>query len=522
MVAVDKPPCIAVVGAGIAGLAAATRLARAGAQVIVYEANPYVGGRAHCGGETTFDHDGRSWTFRLEHGIHGIWRQYRNLRRLLDEVGKGDQLVDVGGQEFVAPDVTGRFGAWDFASAVRGSPLPSAMANLAIFTVGDFGVQALIDRPTKWLPAAADLTHAFAFDAATDIREYDDVSVAEYISGWPRLLQRLSGAITHSAFFREPEEVSLAAYMTGLQGYFVSDKRDTAFDVLTTDTGRDLLDPMCRAIEAAGGDVRLGEPVTKIAFRGAKDARISSKPRGKRVRTKVVDGVVLALDPPGLAKVTDGGPLQDALSDRRIPRGVASTVVRVWFTSTPSPSRAQTGVLHGLAADNFFWLHRLQPRFARWTDATGGGVIECHLYGDRATEAQVMSDGAIASRTVAVCEHAWPELRGSAVHAHVQRNAPTHVAFAPGVMSRLPAVETTIRNVKLCGDWIACDAPILYMERAVITALLAAKSIAGEVGLDASKVPDPLPAHPPARSIDAFRQVFRAMRSRGWLPDAAA
>ena len=502
----------------MAGATAALLAARAGAEVVLYEAAPGLGGRCHRHESEEFQYGGKAWRFDLEHGVHGVWRQYRNLRRLLQELGTADALEDVGGQEFIAPTIGGGYGAWDFATKVRGSKLPSALANLRMFGAGDFAIQALRDRPTRWLPAAAALTHAFAFDGRTDVDRYDDISVGEYVADWPRYLQRLSGAITHSAFFREPEQVSLAAYFTGLQGYFISDKRDTAFGVLRNDSVQDLFGPLQAELESLGGQVRLQERVVELRFDDDRCTAVVSKPARGRQRTKRVDAAIVALDPPGLQALAADGPLRAAIGDAVIPDGIASTIVRLWFTSPPSRTRPNTGVFASAAADNFFWLHRLQRGFERWHKETGGGVLECHLYGDRADESAGLTDDALLVRTRAIAQRCWPELDDSCVHGHVQRNPSTHVAFGPGVMANVPTVPTASPNVALCGDWIACDAAILYLERATITGMLAARHITEAVGLDANKVPEPLPSHPPAASIGAFRQLFRQLREAGYLP----
>lgn len=502
----------------MAGLAAAHALGRAGCDAIVFEAADGPGGRAHRLESASFRHGGEDWTFALEHGIHGVWRQYRNLRRLLEQLGTATHLVDVGGQEFVAPSITGGYGAWDFASKVRGSSLPSALANLRMFAAGDFALQAARDEPWKWPSAAFALTHAFAYDARTDVGLYDDQSVADFMAAWPAYLQRLSAAITHSAFFREPEHVSLAAYFTGLQGYFVSDKRDTAFGAFASDISSGLLQPLCDGIAAAGGELRFAEPVVSVSI-DAGVTKIVSKRVGTRRRTTKVDAVIVALDPRAFQTVAGDGPLRKAIGDAVIPEGIPSAVVRTWWTADLSPKRPKTGVFADASADNFFWLHRLQADFGRWHDATGGSVLECHLYGERAIEALTLDDSVLVARTKSIVERGWPELLGSLAYGHVQRNSPTHVAFGPGVMAKIPTVNTTLANVAMAGDWIACDVPILYLERATITGIQAAQRMAAHVGADAAAIEPILRNLPPARSIAAVRRGFRGMRRLGLLPN---
>ncbi|MCZ9347821.1 FAD-dependent oxidoreductase, partial [Streptomyces sp. TRM76130] len=73
------PPSVAVVGGGIAGLAAATLLAERGVRVVLYEREPVLGGRV-AGWPITLP-DGTPAT--MSRGFHAFFRQYYNLRSLL-------------------------------------------------------------------------------------------------------------------------------------------------------------------------------------------------------------------------------------------------------------------------------------------------------------------------------------------------------------------------------------------------------------------------------------------------------
>jgi len=78
------PPRIAVVGAGMAGLAAAWRLHQAGAQVQVFEREPVVGGRA-----ATVAQDG----FLIDTGAILLSSQYHRTLGLVRDVGLGQALL---------------------------------------------------------------------------------------------------------------------------------------------------------------------------------------------------------------------------------------------------------------------------------------------------------------------------------------------------------------------------------------------------------------------------------------------
>ncbi|MEV7897883.1 FAD-dependent oxidoreductase, partial [Streptomyces cyaneofuscatus] len=78
-------PTAAVVGGGIAGLAAATLLAERGVRVTLHEREPGLGGR--LSGWPTELADGTDVT--MSRGFHAFFRQYYNLRGLLRRVDPG-------------------------------------------------------------------------------------------------------------------------------------------------------------------------------------------------------------------------------------------------------------------------------------------------------------------------------------------------------------------------------------------------------------------------------------------------
>ncbi|HUE96067.1 MAG TPA: FAD-dependent oxidoreductase [Longimicrobiaceae bacterium] len=81
---------VAVLGGGLAGLTAAYRLQERGAEVTLYEAQPWVGGRSR-----TDTLDG----YRVDVGTQLIGSMYRRFRRLVHEVGLGEALVPTAGRD---------------------------------------------------------------------------------------------------------------------------------------------------------------------------------------------------------------------------------------------------------------------------------------------------------------------------------------------------------------------------------------------------------------------------------------
>lgn len=81
--AAKEPLKVGIIGAGVAGLAAAYDLVQSGHKVIVYERAPFLGGQA-----STFEVGGA----RLERGYHHLFTNDTDITDLMDEIGIGDQM----------------------------------------------------------------------------------------------------------------------------------------------------------------------------------------------------------------------------------------------------------------------------------------------------------------------------------------------------------------------------------------------------------------------------------------------
>ncbi len=503
---------VVVVGAGMAGLTAAVTLASAGAKVVLFEASAVLGGRLATLDRIEFEQSGRVWSFPDEHGLHGVWRQYRNLQRLLRTHGLDGGFRPAGEQGLVV----GPGHIVEIGERVRRSRLPNAAAQLSLLSDRRFFTAAVQAGPVGLARVGWGLLSALAFRHALDAGgDLDRISVAEYTRRWPPVLERMMGALTHAAFFRDPSEVSLAAFLTGLELYVLQDKRNSDFEVARRDSFTALLGPLAQALRRCGGEVRLGVAVAGVEV----DAR--ARVRGVRC----VDGdrldaraVVLAVDPSAFARLRFIDPHGGAMTaTRRLGLALApehlaapSTVVRLFFARAPSDRGPVSGVFSGGHADTYFWLDGLQDDFAAWAEATDGAVVECHLYGRNAEACAGRTDDEIARDVLETARAAWPELSPTWLHARVRRNPRTHSTFPPGTFGRLPGVTTPVDGVALCGDWIATRAPALYLERATLTGLLAARALAPMLGLEPEWMPAPLAPDGPTPSVAAWQHFAHA------------
>jgi uncharacterized protein with NAD-binding domain and iron-sulfur cluster len=503
-----------VVGAGIAGLTAAVTLARAGAQVTVLEAGTVAGGRVATHRNFRLD----DWEFPIDHGVHGVWHRYANFRRLLASTRARNVLRAVETTDFVAPLPNGRLGTVDVGRRVRQSRLPALLSPMALLNERDFLRAVLADRPLYYPALVADLREVFAYDPRHSAR-WDETSVAAFISAWPRYAQDLLRSMTHTGFFAEPHEVSLAALFTGLYHYLIADKHDSAYDVPTAGAHDGFVAPLLATLAKHGGRLELRSRLQALdgdgdgSVRAAVVRRPGHLDRSDSERSDLItaDAFVLALDPAGMAALLEDPATQRLVGPIVVPGVVPSLSVRLWFRRTPRHG-APCGVLGGLWADAYFWLDRLMEPFEEFRRATGGSVLELHLYGDAARRGARLEDEPLLVEAEQLARRIWPELDGKLRAADVQRNPATHPVFSTGVFSRLPKVETHAPNLALCGDWIDCPDGVLYMERACTTGLIAARAVASHLDLGLDTLPEPIRQRAPALSIRAARAVMQRVR----------
>lgn len=160
MVSEQQP--VVIVGAGLAGLAAAVVLARRGVPVRVLEKSARVGGKLWS--ERLADP-----TRSLEHGVHGWWNTYQAFDWLLGEVGVVAE--DVFSQALTAGVVVGAETVDPFNHPVHRWPSP-----LHFLANGTTSTQIGLREAWRAIPL---LFHLLAFDFAEDFDDYDAISLAE-------------------------------------------------------------------------------------------------------------------------------------------------------------------------------------------------------------------------------------------------------------------------------------------------------------------------------------------------------
>ncbi|TFV56296.1 FAD-dependent oxidoreductase [Mycobacterium sp. PS03-16] len=455
-----RRPRAVVVGAGIAGLTAATGLVERGVEVDVVEREPYLGGRV--GGWAEHLDDGTPAA--MNRGFHAFFRQYYNLRKLLRRID-ADLSMLTPVEDYPLIDGQGR------RDTFRGLPQTPPFNAVAF----------ALRSPTFRLRDLARINARAAAPLATvsvpDIYDrLDHVDAEAFLRdiNFPEAARHLAFEVFSRSFFALPPELSAAELATMFHIYFLGSSEGLVFDVANDNFDAALWNPLRTHLQAQGVRFHTGESVT--ALEPGFTVHCASG------TALPADGVVLAADVAGLREILSRSTRLGDEQWRAVIDGLGIAppflVQRLWLdrpVAADRPAFLGTGGLPPL--DNVSVLERYERQAAEWARRTGGSVVELHSYAVTGTGED------LPERLLARLHEIFPETADATVVAErllLRQDCPR---FAPGDFTRRPTVDTPVDGLALAGDGIRIDLPVALMERAATTGWAAANRLLGHFGI---------------------------------------
>ncbi|MFI0805739.1 FAD-dependent oxidoreductase [Streptomyces echinatus] len=458
-------PTAAVVGGGIAGLAAATALAERGVRVTLYERQAHLGGRA--GGRPTTLRDGTPVT--MSRGFHAFFRQYYNLRGLLRRTDPGLRRL-TGLPDYPLQHANG---LRDSFRHVPRTPPWSALGFAALspsFTLRDLCAM----DPVAALPLL-DVRVPEIYDRLDHISAHDFLDAVRF----PDKARHLAFEVFSRSFFADPRQLSAAEMALMFHIYFLGSAEGLLFDVPRAPFSTALWHPLADYLLRHGAELRTSTAVEHIT---------PTRDGGHRVVTDADerrhDGVVLALDTAGLRRIVAGSDhLGDAPWRERIARlrnAPAFLVTRLWLDRPVAPGRPGfLGTAGFPTLDNISVLERWEDEAARWAGRTGGSVVELHAYAVPGSASRDVEE----KRLIEQMHRVYPETRGATVvDARHEWRADCPLFPVGGYRDR-PTVRTPDPCLMVAGDLVRTGLPVALMERAATTGFLAANALLERWGL---------------------------------------
>jgi zeta-carotene desaturase len=471
---------VAIVGAGLAGLAAAVELVDAGHEVEIYEARPFIGGKVG----SWIDADGN----HIEMGLHVFFNNYANLFALLKKVGGFDNLLP---KEHIHNFINkgGEVGQLNF-QFLLGAPFHGLKA---FFTTDQL---SLVDKFRNALalgtsPVVAGLVN---YEAGMKwIRSLDGISFATWFrrhGGNDHSLRRLWDPIALALGFIDTENISARCMLTIFM-MFAAKTEASRLNLLAGSPDGYLTGPIVKYIEAKGAKIHLRRQTREILYSGSgTDFQITGLriANGDSEETITADKYLAACDVPGIQRLLPSEWRSIPAFDRIYNlEGVPVATVQLrfdgWVTELRDTAAAKQ-VDRPTGIDNL--LYSADADFSCFADLAltspkdyyregQGSLLQCVLTpGDKFIP---MKNEDIVAHTLAQVHELFPSSREmNMTWSSVVKLAQSLYREAPGKDPDRPAQKTPVANFFLAGSYTQQDY-IDSMEGATISGMQAAQVI---------------------------------------------
>ncbi|MBK7149506.1 MAG: FAD-dependent oxidoreductase [Bacteroidetes bacterium] len=455
----SQPKSVAVIGGGIAGISAACNLAERGFSVHLFEKENFLGGKV---GSWEFESNGE--TLRTEHGFHGFFRQYLNLRNFLKKIGAHKHLIPIDDYTILF-DKNKKQGF----KGLDNTPL------INVLELRKFGI---VDWKTFINPLGLPFINLLNFNFATTYKKFDSESFASFAKRTHMNdKMRLVFNSFSRAFFAEPEDMSMAELIKSFHFYFLSNEGGLLYDVLDSDFQNSFITYAEDFLSRHAAQIHYSTPVTEL----------SKKERGFAVNGMDFDYCVLCTDVKHTKRLTAQSTGFEKYNRTfsqltSLKQSGRYAVLRLWtdrFEADKTlPFFIFTDRLKCL--DSVTLYHKMEKESARWSEENKGGIFELHSY---AVPKDILSDEEVKEHLMQELYHYFPELNGMKITHEFFQHRDDFPGFHTNQYANRPEIKTEVPGFYVAGDWVKMNNCTMLMEAAYTSGSIAANYIMEQEGL---------------------------------------
>ena len=470
---------VAIVGAGLAGMATAVDLVDAGCEVEIFESRPFVGGKVG----SWVDKDGN----HIEMGLHVFFGCYYNLFELMGKVGALENLrLKEHTHTFINKGA--RLGQLDFRF-ITGAPFHGLKA---FFTTSQL---SSLDKVANSLALGTSplIRGLIDFEGAMKtIRDLDSISFADWFrnhGGNQGSLDKMWNPIAYALGFIDTENISARCMLTIFQ-FFAAKTEASVLRMLEGSPHEYLHKPITKYLEARGAKIHTRRRVREIQYQNGDSIKVTGLAIAKGETAEIVtaDAYTCACDVPGIQKLIPQSWRQWSEFDNiyrldTVPVATVQLRFDGWVTELQYPLK-RTQVQQAAGIDNL--LYTPDADFSCFADLALASPGDYYKQGEGSLLQLVLTPGdpfikqsneAIAHHVLKQVHELFPSSRELNMSWYsVVKLAQSLYREAPGMDPYRPPQKTPIPNFFLAGSYTQQDY-IDSMEGATISGRQAAKAI---------------------------------------------
>lgn len=479
---------VAIVGAGLAGMAAAVDLVDAGHQVELYESRPFVGGKVG----SWVDADGN----HIEMGLHVFFGCYYQLFDLMRRVGAIDHLR-LKEHTHVFVNRGGDLGALDFRF-ITGAPFNGLKA---FFTTAQLSLRDKLQNAIA-LGTSPIVRGLVDFEGAMKIiRDLDRVSFADWFRGQggsEGSLKRMWNPIAYALGFIDTENISARCMLTIFQ-LFAARTEASILRMLEGSPQDYLHKPIVSYLEERGAKIHLRRRVREVLFEESSGENSTTQVTGLAMadaneegsnasNVVVADAYLAACDVPGIQRLLPSAwrkwPTFDNIYKLdAVPVATVQLRFDGWVTELHDAAERQQ-LDHAAGLDNL--LYTADADFSCFADLALTSPGNYYRPGEGSLLQAVLTPGdpfikanneTIAHHVLRQVQELFPSARDLKMTWYsVVKLAQSLYREAPGMDPYRPAQKTPIPNFFLAGSYTQQDY-IDSMEGATLSGRQAAQAM---------------------------------------------